>query len=191
MKLEQYIKEINECPLEIIKPKDKDGLFHWKHTLEYGLYFKDYALLLAMPFEETVRLFERDNEYILRELIEYQDNRHRLFEQKEGPLSIFITPEMSTWNDYIKEYFDKIKKYFHSSIQVDIKKNVAEGYNPWYNPYTMISMVDFITRIARFAQENKALLCLPESGGWNHGKDLSRIVCYDPKGMITKENNKE
>lgn len=179
MELTDYVKGLQKCPMTLVKQKDSD-IWNWKHTLEYGMYWKDYSILLAGDFDAIIKPFD-DERYKLIMLEEVDDKkRRRVFKQEKGPLVVGVQNELWYIPLSTKEgvtAMQIIKERFNISMNLGFKEGTQ-----MYDPNAVIRFVDFIAEMAEFVQKNKIPLCLPNSRGWNHLNDLSRIAYYYPKG---------
>ena len=75
-----------------------------------------------------------------------------------------------------KQHYNRQIREFNSCVILHPHSKKQIHNTNWISALGLV-----ILDIGRYAQSNSIPLCFPESKGWNHSKDLSRIVYFEPK----------
>jgi len=161
MKPKEYLKAIEKCPDSEL-------------TDEFGIY-DDFRILLKADFEKVVYDLKNSGRYFLKDIhSDERGNKKAHFNYVPGALNVHIwnsvhpvpgerTLSRIKWDDY------EVTAIIHSDLTEKIK-----GLNP------RRAIVLAVTDLSEYIQGKRILACLPDSKGWKHLKDDSRIVYFKP-----------
>lgn len=188
MKLEEYLKAIEECPDEFIEGKG------WRLTQEFGVY-DNYLILLNTNYDKLLDYLESNNydkgkryrEYTVEEKARFGlapdfDAKNYQFFYKPGSVMLqvrnHVPPGLCTDDEKEgkEQHYKRQVKEFNSGIILHPHSGKQIPNTNWIRALGLV-----ILDIGQYAVKNSVPLCLPDSSGWSHHKDNSRIVYFDPK----------
>ncbi len=163
MELGKYLKAIENCP-------DNDL------ANEFGIY-DNFRILLKAEFEKIIPCLKREGEdkYLLKDTYhDRQGNKRAYFDYVPGALNIkimnsvyvFTNEGMFTsvpWEDY------ETTIIIHGEMREKISR---------LNPKRAVALA--VNDLSEYIQKEKVPTCFPDSKGWKHLKDNSRIVYFKP-----------
>jgi|SRR3989338_1187921 len=172
MRLDQYLKALEDCPDEFLKEGRERPL--WRLTAELGVY-DNWPILLGIDFKGFLQHLN-DSDFTLVEEIK----------GKKNTCDACYNP--GTVGLRVRNYFEgmvtsKLVSQEHHKRQMSGRFSISVMLHPYQakkmvgvNEIRVLALV--IVDIGRYALEHNIPLCFPNSRGWDNLEDYSRIVYY-------------
>jgi hypothetical protein len=180
MRLDEYLKALEECPDEIAKiEKDKKKQKLHRLTSELGVY-DNWPIFLKTDFKKFVEHLQNSN-YIRGETLIDGPKKDYQFFYKPGTVELQVmdyVPIGVATGEYTNEgkiHFLRQKEEFNMGVVLHPYPDTKIEGLGWQRAIALV-----IGDISYYAQKENIALCFPNSIGWSDPYNYSRIVYYDP-----------
>ncbi len=189
MRLDEYLKAIEECPDEILEVID-EGHKQKVHRLtwELGVY-DNWPIFLQADFA-TVLGYLQSSDYRRGETFKESSGVNIQFFYNPGTVELqvmdFVPLSLGTSDltEEEKSHSQRQERDYNTGLILHpYQDKMIEGVD-WQRAIALV-----VKDIGTFAQKEHLGLCFPRSMGWSNLNDYSRIVYFDPQESSVPTEN--